>query len=176
MIIEGTVLPVDRANVDTDQIIPARHLTGITKTGLGQYLFDGLPGGAELLAAHAGAAVVVTRENFGCGSSREHAAWALVDRGYRAIIAPSFARIFLENAYNNAVVPVVLQPVEVEACMTSPSLRIDVEGQRVRLPDGTEFSFELDELRKQFILGGGFMRYLASKVETVRAWEIARLS
>jgi 3-isopropylmalate/(R)-2-methylmalate dehydratase small subunit len=174
MIITGSVLPVDRPNIDTDQIIPARFLTGITKTGLGQYLLSGFPGGGELLAAYPEASIVVTRENFGCGSSREHAAWALVDRGFKAVIAPSFARIFHENAYNNAIVPVILTPEEVERCITAGSLTIDVTNETVTLPDGTVFNFKLDVLRKQFILGGGFMGYLASKIDQVRAWEAAQ--
>jgi len=174
MIVSGSVLPIDRANIDTDQIIPARFLTGITKSGLGQYLFSGLPGGAEMLAAHAGASILVTRENFGCGSSREHAAWALVDHGIKAVIAPSFARIFHENAYNNAVVPVVLSPEEVEKAMHASSITIDVAAETLTLDDGTVMKFQLDPLRKQFIIGGGFMRYLESKIPQIRAWEAAR--
>lgn len=175
MQIEGLVLPVDRANVDTDQIIPARYLTGITKSGLGVQLFSGLPGGAELLAEHPQASIVVTRENFGCGSSREHAAWALADRGFRAVVASGFARIFLENAYNNAIVPVILEPEAIEKCMTALSLTIDVELETVTMPEGEVFNFKLDPLRKQFILGGGFMRYLAGKVDAVKAWERQRV-
>jgi 3-isopropylmalate/(R)-2-methylmalate dehydratase small subunit len=110
MILEGGVLPVDRANVDTDQIIPAHYLTGIETTGLGKHLFTGMTGGVELLAAYPGASIIVSRENFGCGSSREHAAWSLVDRGFRAVVAPSFARIFFENAYNNGIAPIVVPP------------------------------------------------------------------
>jgi 3-isopropylmalate/(R)-2-methylmalate dehydratase small subunit len=173
MIVSGNVLAVDRANVDTDQIIPARYLTGITKSGLGQYLFTGLPGGPELLAAHPGASILAVRENFGCGSSREHAAWALVDHGFKAVIAPSFARIFHENAYNNAVVPVVLTPEQVDAVFASPTVTIDVAAEKLTLEDGTVFGFELDPLRKQFIIGGGFMRYLHSKIPQIRAWEAA---
>lgn len=174
MIIQGGVLPIDQANIDTDQIIPARFLTGITKTGLGINLFTGLPGGPELLAQYPQASIVVTRENFGCGSSREHAAWALVDRGFTAVIAASFARIFSENAYNNAIVPIVLPIAEVEQCLRQSTLKVDALNETVYLENGTVLKFELDPLRKQFILGGGFMSYLASKIPMVRAWEKAQ--
>ena len=175
MIVDGSVLVIDRANIDTDQIIPARYLTGITKSGLGQYLFSGLPGGGEMLALHPAASIIVTRENFGCGSSREHAAWALTDRGFKAVIAPSFARIFHENAYNNALVPVELPPAEIELAMRAKHITIDVASEALTLEDGTVLKFSLDPLRKQFIIGGGFMRYLASKIERVREWEAARI-
>jgi 3-isopropylmalate/(R)-2-methylmalate dehydratase small subunit len=175
MLITGTLLAIDRANIDTDQIIPARFLTGITKSGLGQHLFSGLPGGPELLAAHPGASILTTRENFGCGSSREHAAWALLDWGFRAVIAPSFARIFQENAYNNGLVPVLLAPEGVDAVFRSPTtLTIDVERERLTLGDGGTLDFQLDPLRKEFILGGGFMRYIQGKIPQIRAWEAAR--
>lgn len=170
MIVRGAVLPLERANVDTDQIIPARFLTGITKTGLGAHLFDGLPGGPGLLARHPEAAIVVARENFGGGSSREHAAWALVDRGYRAVVAPSFARIFAENAYNNGIVPVVLSETEVERCLVVRALVIDVAAETVETECGERMSFKLDPLRKRFLLSGGFLEFLAGKVDAVRAW------
>ncbi len=173
MIISGSILALDRANIDTDQIIPARYLTGITKSGLGQYLFTGLPDGPGLLATKPGARILVTRENFGCGSSREHAAWALVDHGFQAVIAPSFARIFHENAYNNALTPIVLSDELIELALRAKSATIDVEQETLSLDGGAPLSFSLDPLRKQFILGGGFMRYLASKIPTIRAWEIA---
>jgi 3-isopropylmalate/(R)-2-methylmalate dehydratase small subunit len=174
MTVEGIVLALPRANVDTDQIIPARYLTRIDADGMGEHLFDGLTGGAELLASRPGASILVAGENFGCGSSREHAAWALRGRGFRAVIAPSFARIFLENAYNNALVPVVLPQATVDGLMQAERISIDVVAERLRADGGEEISFALDPLRKQFILGGGFMQYLASKLASVRAWEAAR--
>ena len=174
VIIAGKTLPIDRANIDTDQIIPARFLTGITTTGLGKYLFEGMPGGPEALNAHADANIIVTRENFGCGSSREHAAWAILDRGFKAVIAPSFARIFHENAYNNALTPVILTAEQVEKCMHAITITIDVDKQRVTLDNGETFTFELDALRKQFILGGGFLEYMNARVAQVRAWEAKR--
>ncbi|TAM59856.1 3-isopropylmalate dehydratase small subunit [bacterium] len=172
---EGEILLVDRANVDTDQIIPARYLTGITKSGYGQHLFTGMPGGTELLQSKPAATILVARENFGCGSSREHAAWAIADRGFRAVIAESFARIFLENAYTNGVVPIVLPKAEVEALAACGRARIDVAGQFVEAL-GRRIPFDLDPLRKSFVLEGGFMEFLAKKVELVRAWERAAAS
>jgi 3-isopropylmalate/(R)-2-methylmalate dehydratase small subunit len=167
---EAGVLPLDRANVDTDQIIPAHYLTGIEKTGLGKYLFTGMTGGAELLGAYPSAAVVVARENFGCGSSREHAVWSLVDRGFRAVVAPSFARIFQENAYNNGVAPIEVPAAEIDALLRSRTLRIDLAAEQLTRDDGGTVAFTLDPLRKAFLLSGGYMAFLAGKVESVRAW------
>jgi 3-isopropylmalate/(R)-2-methylmalate dehydratase small subunit len=174
MIVEGTILSIPRANIDTDQIIPARHLTRIDADGMGEHCFEGLPGGAELLASKPGAAILVTGENFGCGSSREHAAWALKDRGFRAVIAPSFARIFLENAYTNALVPVVLPQTTVDALAAAERIAIDVDAQTLRADGGEPIAFELDALRKHFVLGGGFLAYLNARIPSIRAWEAAR--
>ncbi len=168
--IDGVVLPLDRANVDTDQIIPAHHLTGIDKTGLGKHLFTGMTGGPELHAQFPEASIIVTRENFGCGSSREHAAWSLVDRGFRAIIAPSFARIFHENAYNNGIAPIEVAAAEIDALLRSKRLRIDLENQTVTRDDGGVVHFTLDPLRREFLLSGGYMAFLGGKVEAVRTW------
>lgn len=174
MIVTGKPLPLRRANVDTDQIIPARYLTGIDTDGLGEHLFTGMAGGAELLLESPGATIVVAGENFGCGSSREHAAWALTARGFRAVIASSFARIFLENAYTNGIVPVIVPDALIEGFARARSITIDVERQTVQADGGEPVAFELDALRKQFILGGGYLPYLASKIDAVRAWEAAR--
>jgi 3-isopropylmalate/(R)-2-methylmalate dehydratase small subunit len=174
MTIEGTVLPIPRANVDTDQIIPAHYLTRIDAEGMGEHLFEGMPDGAHLLELHRGASIVVAGENFGCGSSREHAAWALLDRGFRAVIAPSFARIFHENAYNNGVVPVVLRAETVDELMGARTIAIDVDAETLRADGGDPIRFSLDPLRKQFALGGGVLKYLAAKIPAVRSWEAAR--
>ena len=174
MIVEGTVLAIPRANIDTDQIIPARYLTRIDAGGMGEHCFEGLPHGAALLASRPGAAILVTGENFGCGSSREHAAWALKDRGFRAVIAPSFARIFLENAYTNALVPVVLPGSIVGELSRAQHIAIDVAAETLCADGGEPIAFALDPLRKQFVLGGGFMQYLAAKIPLIRAWEAAR--
>jgi 3-isopropylmalate dehydratase small subunit len=174
MTLEGAVLPLDRANVDTDQIIPAHHLTGIETTGLGKHLFAGMTGGAELLAAHPDASIVVTRENFGCGSSREHAVWSLLDCGFRAVVAPSFARIFVENAYNSGVAPVVVDASEIDVLLASKRLRIDFENEVLTRADGTALCFTFDPLRKQFLLSGGYMSFMASKIDAARRWLAAR--
>lgn len=179
MIVSGTVLSIDRANIDTDQIIPARHLTRIDSTGMGEFLFEGLPEGKELLASRPGAAILVTGENFGCGSSREHAAWALLDRGFKAAIAPSFARIFHENAYNNGLVPIEIAHERIAALAAADTMEIDVVKETLRAFDASgavlaEESFSLDPLRKKFVLQGGFLKYVASKIPEVRAWEAAR--
>jgi 3-isopropylmalate/(R)-2-methylmalate dehydratase small subunit len=171
---EGTVLPVERANVDTDQIIPAHCLTGVETTGLGKYLFTGMTGGTALLDAHPGASILVARENFGCGSSREHAAWALVDRGIHTVIAPSFARIFLENAYNNGIAPIAVEAAEIDGLLASKRLAIDLENETVTREDGTVVRFTLDPLRKAFLLSGGYMSFMAGRIEAVRAWLASR--
>jgi 3-isopropylmalate/(R)-2-methylmalate dehydratase small subunit len=172
--IEGSVLPVRRANVDTDQIIPARYLTRIDSGGMGEHLFEGMPDGPQLLAQHPGASIVVAGENFGCGSSREHAAWALLGRGFKAVVAPSFARIFEENAYTNALVPVVVPAAVADALLTARHVVIDVAAQTLRADDGEPVAFSLDPLRKQFVLGGGFLQFLNAKIPAIRSWEAAR--
>ncbi|HTJ28742.1 MAG TPA: 3-isopropylmalate dehydratase small subunit [Candidatus Limnocylindria bacterium] len=174
MIVAGDVLAIWRANIDTDQIIPAHYLTRIDAEGMGEHLFEGMPDGAQLLASRPGAAVLVVDENFGCGSSREHAAWALRDRGFQAVIAPSFARIFHENAYNNGLVPVVLPRETCEQLARAHHIAIDVAGETLRVDGEAPIAFTLDALRKQFVLGGGFLPYLAAKIPQIRAWEAAR--
>jgi 3-isopropylmalate/(R)-2-methylmalate dehydratase small subunit len=174
MIVEGKTFPIDRANIDTDQIIPTRFLAEVDAADLGAYCFNGLPGIDELYAARPDATIVVARENFGAGSSREHAVWALASRGFRAVVAPSFARIFEENAYNNAFLLAAIPAATLERVFGSESLRIDVPGERIVLADGESIAFTLDPLRKAFLLGGGFLPYMASQIETVRAWETSR--
>jgi 3-isopropylmalate/(R)-2-methylmalate dehydratase small subunit len=180
MTIEGPVLPLDRANVDTDQITPGRYLVGMNTDNLAAIALSGVPGAEEVLAAHPDAAVLVARENFGCGSSREHAVWALLQRGIRAVIATSFARIFEENAYNNGLVPVVVGEDELDALMHSPRLRIDVEHETVSVPQpdgspGREIAFKLDPLRKEY-LAGGFLTFIERQIPLVRAWESERVA
>jgi len=171
MIVEGRLFPLDRANVDTDQIIPTRYLGAVDVQGLGAYCFGGLPGVDALYASHPGATIVVARENFGAGSSREHAVWALQSRGFKAVIAPSFARIFEENAYNNGFVLATVPSDAIERIFAAASARIDVVNASVTLENGAPIPFTLDPLRKEFLLGGGFLRYMANQIETVRAWE-----
>ena len=172
------VLPLNRANVDTDFIIPKQFLKSIKRTGFGVNLFDehryldkgepdadnsGRPLNPDFVMnqpRYAGAKVLLARDNFGCGSSREHAPWALDDYGFRAIIAPSFADIFFNNCFKNGLLPIVLGKevvdglfAEVEAC-EGFTLEIDLESQQVRKPDGTALTFEVDAFRKHCLLNG----------------------
>jgi 3-isopropylmalate/(R)-2-methylmalate dehydratase small subunit len=173
MNIKGKALKLLTSNIDTDQIIPARHLTGITKTGLGIYLFEDVPNNPLDAIEHEACKVVLTLENFGCGSSREHAVWAIADRGFQAVVAVSFARIFEENCYNNAVVPVKLSQAEIEEIAAADTdIEIDVEKQVLKT-NAKEYNFALDELKKQFILKGGFMKFLEAKVPNVKDWAAA---
>ena len=171
MIIKGKILPLDRSNIDTDQIIPARHLTGITKSGYGVYLLEDVPNTPINDLKYKDATVLLTRENFGCGSSREHAVWAIMDRGFKAVIAIGFARIFEENCYNNGLVPVRLKPEEVEKLFKESECTINVVKQVVEMPQRGVFTFDLDPLKKEFILKGGFLRFMESKIEKVKDWE-----
>jgi 3-isopropylmalate/(R)-2-methylmalate dehydratase small subunit len=172
MKIIGKALQILSSNIDTDQIIPARYLTGISKTGLGVHLFEDVPNNPLDAFDHENAKVVITLENFGCGSSREHAVWAIQDRGFQAVIAVSFARIFEENCYNNAVVPIKLtnqEVLEIANNAKTHEITIDVDNQ-VLSCGGKDYNFELDELKKEFILKGGFMKFLDSKVPQIKAW------
>jgi 3-isopropylmalate/(R)-2-methylmalate dehydratase small subunit len=170
MQIKGKALKLLTSNIDTDQIIPARHLTGITKTGLGIYLFEDVPNSPLDAIEHDDCKVVLTLDNFGCGSSREHAVWAISDRGFQAVCAVSFARIFEENCYNNAVVPVKLTEAQIqEIAAAGTDIAIDVIKQ-VLTCNGKEYNFDLDELKKEFILKGGFMKFLETKIPNVKKW------
>ena len=166
----GVAMPLDRVNVDTDQIIPAVHLKRIERTGYGQFLFgpwrfdaNGEPNPDFILnhpSIHNPRFLVAGR-NFGCGSSREHAPWALEDYGFRCIIASSFADIFFNNCFQNGLLPVILPEVHVATLMTSlkhnlgSTLSVDLETQRLRLDDGEiTFSFDIDPFRKRCLLDG----------------------
>ncbi|HTX56863.1 MAG TPA: hypothetical protein VMD47_07145 [Candidatus Acidoferrales bacterium] len=174
MRISGAVLSLPYDGIDTDQIIPARHLTVIEPGGLGRFLFTGNPELETRLSAAPHASILVAGADFGCGSSREHAAWALCERGFQAVIAPSFARIFLENAYNNGIVPVALAPEAVRECGLCVSLEIDVTEEVVHTDRGTRHAFALDPLRKTFLSNGGYLKYLDGKIPLIRAWAAAR--
>ncbi len=174
MRISGNVLALPFDGIDTDQIIPAMHLTVIEPGGLGRYLFTGHAELAARLAATPDPSILVAGADFGCGSSREHAAWALRERGFDAVIAPSFARIFLENAYNNGLVPIVLDAPGIAACAASRTLEIDVENEAVVTANGERFAFTLDPLRKTFLSGGGYLQYLNAKIPVIRTWAAAR--
>ena len=174
----GLVCPLDRANVDTDQIIPKQFLKSIKRTGFGPNLFDewryldigqpnqdcaGRPVNHDFVLnfpRYRGASVLLARENFGCGSSREHAPWALDEYGFRAVIAPSFADIFFNNSFKNGLLPIVLKDEEMDVlfaqCEANEGyqLTVDLQAQTVTCPDGTQFSFEVDAFRKHCLLNG----------------------
>jgi 3-isopropylmalate/(R)-2-methylmalate dehydratase small subunit len=162
--------PLDRVNADTDQIIPKQFLKRIERTGFGQFLFfdwrykeDGITPNPEFelnAPALQGAQILVTGKNFGCGSSREHAPWALLDYGFRAIVAPSYADIFYNNCFKNGVLPVTLPEAEVADLMAKlqanpgASATVDLEAQKVTGPEGFEASFEVDAFRRECLLKG----------------------
>jgi 3-isopropylmalate/(R)-2-methylmalate dehydratase small subunit len=165
----GVVAPLDRPNVDTDQIIPKQFLKRIERTGFGQFLFydwrytaAGEPVETFVLnePGYSGASVLVAGRNFGCGSSREHAPWALLDYGFRAVIAPSFADIFMNNCMKNGVVPVVLGEAEVAELVgrarRAPGYRVTVDLERRAVEDDAGFSasFEIDDFRRRCLLEG----------------------
>jgi 3-isopropylmalate/(R)-2-methylmalate dehydratase small subunit len=174
----GLVAPLDRANVDTDQIIPKQFLKSIKRSGFGPNLFDewryhdiGQPNqdnskrpvNQEFVlnfARYQGASVLLARENFGCGSSREHAPWALEEYGFRAIIASSFADIFYNNSFKNGLLPIILKADEVDALFQHAEatvgyeLTVDLAAQTVTRADGVQYSFEVDAFRKHCLLNG----------------------
>ena len=176
--LEGVVVPIDQANVDTDAIIPKQFLKSIKKSGFGPNLFDewryldsGEPGGdnskrplnADFVLnqqRYQGAQVLVARDNFGCGSSREHALWALTDFGIRCVIAPSFGDIFLSNSFKNGLLPVMISEEEVaelfEQVLAQPGyqLNVDLQAQTVTRPDGKVLHFVVDAFRKECMLQG----------------------
>ncbi len=161
--------PMPAANVDTDKIIPARFLKTIARSGLGKSLFDGLRYNADgsekpdfvlNQPAYRNAEILIAHENFGCGSSREHAAWALLDFGIRCVIAPSFADIFHANALKNGILPVVLPRAVCDALMGDAAMggnariTVDLEREVVIRPSGEEISFAVDPMRRHFLLNG----------------------
>jgi 3-isopropylmalate/(R)-2-methylmalate dehydratase small subunit len=160
----GLVMPLDRANVDTDQIIPKEHLKSIKRTGFADALFGAWrhdPAFVLNQPRYKASTILLGRKNFGCGSSREHAAWALMDYGFRSVIAPSFADIFFTNCFKNGFLPVVLTEAEVDklfyeaASFPGFKLRIDLESQTVSTVDGSQvMRFEVDAFRKYCLLNG----------------------
>ncbi|WP_202080913.1 3-isopropylmalate dehydratase small subunit [Caldalkalibacillus salinus] len=164
----GKAVPLDRANVDTDAIIPKQFLKRIERTGFGQFLFydwryksDNVINDDFILnhPQYDGATVLIARQNFGCGSSREHAPWALLDYGFRVIIAPSFADIFYNNCFKNGILPIVLTEKEVDTLFTlaqqeNGQLTIDLEAQTVNDQQDFHAQFDIDEHRKTSLLKG----------------------
>jgi len=177
-VLQGVAAPMDRANVDTDMIIPKQFLKSIKRTGFGKNLFDelryldegqpdqsceGRPINAEFplnFPRYQGASILLSRENFGCGSSREHAPWALDDYGFRSVIAPSFADIFFNNCFKNGLLPIILDEKIVEKLFAEMyategyQLTIDLAAQTVTTPSGENFGFEVDAFRKHCLLNG----------------------
>jgi 3-isopropylmalate/(R)-2-methylmalate dehydratase small subunit len=177
-LLDGLVVPLDRANVDTDAIIPKQFLKSIKRSGFGPNAFDewryldhGEPGmdnskrqiNKDFVlnqARYQGAQILLARENFGCGSSREHAPWALEDFGFSVIIAPSFADIFFNNCFKNGLLPIRLDAAKVDVLFKAVEanvgykLKVDLEQQRITAPDGTVYQFEVDAHRKHCLLNG----------------------
>ena len=163
-VLNGVVVPLDRANVDTDQIIPKQYLASIKRTGFGEGLFAEWRKDREFVLNQPrfkGATILLARKNFGCGSSREHAPWALMDYGFRCVIAPSYADIFFNNSFKNGFLPVVLREDEVDRlfheCAAFPGFRlvVDLDKQTVAPADGSfAMRFEIDPFRKYCLLNG----------------------
>jgi len=200
---QGLVAPMDRANVDTDAIIPKQFLKSIARTGFGQNLFDewrfldkGEPGQDPASRQpnpdfvlnqprYQGASVLLARKNFGCGSSREHAPWALEQYGFRAIIAPSYADIFFNNCFKNGLLPIVLDEAVVarlfDEALAFPGyqLTIDLPRQVVVKPDGSEIPFEVQAFRKYCLVGGfddiGLTLRYADKIKAFEAERLAKM-
>ncbi|WP_423731714.1 3-isopropylmalate dehydratase small subunit [Hafnia paralvei] len=166
----GIVVPLDAANVDTDAIIPKQFLQKVTRTGFGQHLFNdwrflddaGQQPNPDFILNQPefkGASILLTRENFGCGSSREHAPWALTDYGFKVVIAPSFADIFYGNSFNNQLLPVTLSEAEIDElfaqveAVPGMSFTVDLETQTVQAGDKS-YSFELDSFRRHCMMNG----------------------
>ncbi|HLU18677.1 MAG TPA: 3-isopropylmalate dehydratase small subunit [Pusillimonas sp.] len=198
---KGLVAPLDRENVDTDLIIPKQFLKSIKRTGFGPNLFDELryldhgepgmdnskrplnPDFSLNQPRYQGASILLTRKNFGCGSSREHAPWALDQYGFRAIIAPSYADIFFNNSFKNGLLPIVLPEEEVSRLFEELyanegySLEIDLPRQVVITPDGRELAFEIEPFRKHSLLNGlDEIATTLQKADKIRAFESERLA
>ena len=196
---QGLVAPLDRANVDTDAIIPKQFLKSIKRSGFGENAFDewrymdhGEPGMDNSkrvlnpnfvlnLPRYKGATILLARKNFGCGSSREHAPWALQQFGFRAILAPSFADIFYNNCFKNGLLPIVLGELEVDhlfnivLATSGLHLTIDLERQSVQVPGAEAYRFEVDNSRKQSLLNGWDEIGLTLRhVDKIRAYEASR--
>lgn len=158
--VEGRAIPFGRKNVDTDVVIPAHWLKTVTREGLGKGAFEAVkrePGNVFTDPEYAGAPILIAGDNFGCGSSREHAAWALLDMGITCVIAPSFSDIFSGNAFKNGILAVVLPQDAVDRLLEvakSDPIRIDLEHQTVTTPFQDRYTFEIDPFRKHCLLNG----------------------
>ena len=195
----GLVAPMDRSNVDTDAIIPKQFLKSIKRSGFGPNLFDewryldhGEPGMDNSTrpvnpdfvlnqSRYQGASVLLARENFGCGSSREHAPWALLDFGFRVIIAPSYADIFFNNCFKNGILPIVLDAQVVDELFQAVAanegyrLTVDLEAQTISTPEGKTIAFEVEEFRKHCLINGlDDIGLTLQHVDEIRAYEAKR--
>ena len=195
----GVVAPLDRKNVDTDLIIPKQFLKSIKRSGFGKNLFDeiryldegqpdqdcsGRPLNPDFVLnkpEFAGSSILLARTNFGCGSSREHAPWALDDYGFRAVIAPSYADIFFNNCFKNGLLPIILTEAEVDelfkavAAEPGMSLTVDLVNQKVVSPAGKEYDFEVDAFRKHCLLNGlDDIGLTLEHADEIRAYEAKR--
>ena len=198
---QGLVAPMDRENVDTDAIIPKQFLKSIHRTGFGQNLFDewryldaGFPGqdpasrrlNPDFIlnqSRYAGASILLTRKNFGCGSSREHAPWALEQYGFRALIAPSYADIFFNNSFKNGILPIVLSDSQVDLLFNEAlafpgyKLTIDLQRQVIVKPDGAEIAFDVQAFRKYCLLNGfDDIGLTLRHADKIKAFEAQRLT
>ncbi|NNM63351.1 MAG: 3-isopropylmalate dehydratase small subunit [Burkholderiales bacterium] len=198
---QGLVVPIDRENVDTDAIIPKQFLKSIRRTGFGPNLFDewryldhGEPGQDPAMRKpnpdfvlnqprYKGASVMLARQNFGCGSSREHAPWAIEQYGVRAVIAPSFADIFFNNSFKAGLLPIALAEQEVAKlfdevyAFVGYQLIVDLPRQRVIKPDGTELPFDITPFRKHCLVGGlDEIGLTLQKAAKIRAFEVERIA
>ena len=198
---KGLAAPMDRENVDTDAIIPKQFLKSIKKTGFGVNLFDewryldaGYPGQDPTTRKpnpdfvlnqprYAGASILVTRKNFGCGSSREHAPWALDQYGFRAILAPSYADIFFNNSFKNGMLPIVLSEAQISQLFDEMyafpgySLTVDLERQVIVKPSGEEIAFEVNAFRKYRLLNGfDDIGLTLRQADKIKAFEAERLA
>ena len=198
-LLDGLVVPLNRANVDTDAIIPKQFLKSIKRSGFGPNAFDewryldhgepGMDNSKRKLnpdfvlnqPRYQGAQILLTRENFGCGSSREHAPWALEDYGFRVIIAPSYADIFFNNCFKNGLLPIRLDAAIVDALFMAEAktsgfrLQVDLAQQKITAPDGTVYPFEVETFRKHCLLNGlDDIGLTMQHVEEIRAYEQKR--
>ena len=198
-LLDGLVVPLNRANVDTDAIIPKQFLKSIKRSGFGPNAFDewryldhgepGMDNSKRKLnpdfvlnqPRYQGAQILLTRENFGCGSSREHAPWALEDYGFRVIIAPSYADIFFNNCFKNGLLPIRLDAAIVDALFMAEAktsgfrLQVDLAQQKITAPDGTVYPFEVETFRKHCLLNGlDDIGLTMQHVEEIRTYEQKR--
>ncbi|ROT44480.1 3-isopropylmalate dehydratase small subunit [Pusillimonas sp. NJUB218] len=198
---QGLVAPLDRENVDTDLIMPKQFLKSIKRTGFGPNLFDTLryldhgepgmdnskrplnPDFVLNQERYQGASVLLARKNFGCGSSREHAPWALLQFGFRAILAPSFADIFFNNCFKNGLLPIVLPEAEISRLFDDVNakpgyrLSIDLDAQKIVTDDGRELSFDIEPFRKHCLLNGlDDIGMTLQKADKIKAFEAERLA